>query len=97
MPVSGIQSIHSGLNVRPLSTAASSDQSFADVLKGFLEDVNRLQREADVLTTQLALGQVEDLHQVTIATEKAYLALQLTTAIRNKVVEAYQEISRMQL
>lgn len=98
MPVNGIQSIGSISNVRPQqTTTASNDQTFADVLKGFLQDVNRLQHEADALTTQLAIGQVDDLHQVTIATEKAYLALQLTTAVRNKVVEAYQEISRMQL
>lgn len=97
MPVNGIQSVQSVASIRPQQTAASVNQSFADVLKGFLQDVNRLQHEADVLTMQLILGEVEDLHQVTIATEKAYLALQLTTALRNKVVEAYQEISRMQL
>lgn len=97
MPVNGIQSVESISSYRPQQAATSSDQTFGEVLKGFLQDVNRLQFEADVASTQLALGQIDDLHQVTIATEKAYLALQLTTAVRNKVVEAYQEISRMQL
>ena len=45
----------------------------------------------------LATGQIEDIHQVTILTEKANLSLQLMISIRNKVIDAYQEISRMQV
>jgi len=101
VPVMGIQASERLSALRPQSHLQSQEaiggQSFGDILKDTLQDVNRLQIEADVASTQLALGQVDDLHQVTIATEKAYLALQLTTVVRNKVVEAYQEISRMQL
>jgi len=49
------------------------------------------------MATKLALGQIDDIHQVTIAMEKATLSLQLAVQVRNRMVEAYQEISRMQV
>jgi len=61
-----------------------------------LETVNQLQHEADNLALLLATGDLDDLHQLSIATEKAEIALQTAVQIRNKVVEAYQEIARMQ-
>jgi len=77
--------------------AAEAPASFGDVLRSALDEVNRLQIEADRSTAQLALGTAENLHQVMIAGERALLALQLTIAVRNKVIEAYQELSRMQI
>ena len=74
-----------------------SGPSFAETLKQALGEVNRLQVEADQASMALVTGQTKDLHQVVIATEKAGLALQLTIQIRNKVLEAYQEIMRMQV
>lgn len=81
---------------------ASRDQkadspSFAELLQNEFQKSNQLQKEADDLTQKLLVGEVEHLHEVTIAAEQANLALQLTVQIRNKLVEAYQEISRMQI
>jgi len=72
-------------------------EGFAAVLREQLEAVNRLQLEAEQQAQRLARGEAESLHDVMIAAAKAQLALDLTVAIRNKVLEAYQEISRMQL
>lgn len=66
------------------------------VSKG-LNTVNQLQHDADNLALQLAMGELDDLHQLTIASEKAELALMTAVQVRNKVVEAYQEIARMQI
>lgn len=71
--------------------------SFGQMMRDALERVNQLQQEADESTAALAFGTADNLHQVMIAGERAQLALQLTIAVRNKVVEAYQEISRMQI
>lgn len=79
------------------SNEPSDEISFGDLLRSALDSVNRAQWEAEHISTALALGDVNDIHQVTIATEKANLALQLTISIRNRAIEAYQEISRMQL
>lgn len=70
--------------------------SFADLLKSALAEVNKLQQEADEASLRLATGEAE-LHQVMIAAEKASISLQLTLAIRNKLLDAYHEIMRMQL
>lgn len=53
--------------------------------------------ESEKLNVQLAAGKVEHLHDVTIAAEKALIALQLTTQVRDKAIEAYQEVMRMQI
>lgn len=71
--------------------------SFSEILRAQLERVNQLQKEADQLTQDLLTGDLEHLHQLTITAEQANLALQLMVQVRNKLIEAYQEISRMQI
>ena len=83
-------------------TAESSNEqngaaNFGSMLKQAIHDVNSMQVKADDAAVKLASGQAEDVHQVMIAVEQAMLAMQLTVQIRNKAVEAYQEISRMQI
>lgn len=75
----------------------NENSSFSEVLKGALNEVDQLQKDSDHYTKLLALGQVENIHDVTIASEKAKIALQMTLAVRNKVVDAYKEIMRMQV
>lgn len=62
-----------------------------------LNKVNELQLDSDAYKKLLITGEVDNLHDVTIAAEKANISLQLTLGIRNKVVEAYREIMRMQI
>lgn len=76
---------------------AASGSSFGELLERAFDAVNQAQWEADGAAIKLATGEIEDIHQVTILAEKANLSLQLAIALRNKVVEAYQEISRMQI
>ncbi|PKM80892.1 MAG: flagellar hook-basal body complex protein FliE [Firmicutes bacterium HGW-Firmicutes-14] len=78
-------------------TGKEQKTGFADLLKGAINEVNALQNESQEAKVQLVTGEAEDLHQVMIAAEKANLAFQMTVQIRNKVVEAYQEIMRMQV
>ncbi len=70
---------------------------FYSVLNEALNRVNQLQIESQQQNMLLSIGEVDNLHDVTIAAEKANIALQLTLSIRNKIVEAYQEIMRMQI
>lgn len=69
---------------------------FAHLMKDALTAVNAKIQSADQAAVLLANGQME-IHNAVIMAEKASLALQLTIAIRNKVLEAYQEIMRMQV
>ena len=70
---------------------------FGQVLHSKLQEVNQLQLEANELTKEFLAGGNIELHDVMLAAEQSSLALQLTVQIRNKIVEAYQEIARMQI
>lgn len=78
-------------------TTPGNDNSFFNSMKEALSQVNTLQVEASSNAKQLALGLQDYLHSPIIAYEKANLALQLTVEIRNRLIETYQEIMRMQM
>ncbi|PFA67887.1 flagellar hook-basal body complex protein FliE [Bacillus sp. AFS015802] len=69
--------------------------NFSQLLKKSIDEVNQMQVQSDQLTAKLVRGENVDLHQVMIASQKASITLQTTMEVRNKVVEAYQEIMRM--
>ncbi|RJQ30958.1 MAG: flagellar hook-basal body complex protein FliE [Peptococcaceae bacterium] len=71
--------------------------NFGDVLASAVNKVNEAQLKADKLTGQFLAGEIQDVHQVTIAMQEARLTMQLALEVRNKVVEAYQEMARMQV
>ncbi len=73
-----------------------SSQSFGAVLDDALRGVNESLHRADEAAEKLLTGDIE-FHDAMLITEKANLALQLTMAVRSKVMEAYQEIMRMQV
>jgi flagellar hook-basal body complex protein FliE len=98
MDVSRIAGGQIKINQNPFQKVETdqSNTSFANVIKGYLENVNKLDNQASELTVKAAAGQVDNLHDVTIASQKAKVALELTVTIRDKAVETYQEMMRMQ-
>jgi flagellar hook-basal body complex protein FliE len=72
-------------------------KSFADTLKEAVATVNALQKNADVQAQNLATGRTDNVADVMIASEKADIALKLMVQVRNKIIDAYQEIMRMQV
>ena len=68
---------------------------FSEVLKASISNVNELQGESDRMIERMSLGEVEDVSEVSIAVEKAELALRLMIQIRDKLLDAYQQIGRM--
>lgn len=71
--------------------------SFSDTLKGAIESVNQISHEADVQMQKLATGETKNVAEVMIAAEKANVAVKLFTQVRNKIIDAYQEIMKMQV
>jgi len=69
---------------------------FKDVLKNLVDKVDSLQKDADVSIQGLVTGETTDIHNVAIKMEEAGVAFDLMMEIRNKLLEAYQEISKMQ-
>jgi len=79
------------------SQAENPDPSFGEILKTSLERINRFQQEADRAIQSLVLGRSQDLVGTLMTVEKAKLSLQVLVQVRNKLLEAYQEIMRMPL
>jgi flagellar hook-basal body complex protein FliE len=77
--------------------SAAPTGSFGGVLLGQLNSLNDLQLQAADQSQALATGQATDVAAVVNTVEQAALSMQLAVGVRNKAVEAYQEIMRMQI
>lgn len=75
----------------------SKDKAFGELVTDYLEEVNRLQKEADKSVFDLATGRTESLQDVVVAVNEADLSFRLMMQIRNKLLDAYREIMRMQV
>jgi flagellar hook-basal body complex protein FliE len=81
----------------PGTAGAASGPAFGQVLKESLSQVNTLQHEADQAIQSLATGGTTTLHDTMLAIQRAELSFKLMMQVRNKIVEAYQEVLRMQV
>lgn len=70
--------------------------SFADVLSNSLEKVNDLQSQRSSMIDSFASGENQNVHELMISMQKASLAMNMTSAVRAKVMEAYKELTRIQ-
>lgn len=78
-------------------SAEAPGKSFADTLKEAVGDVNQLQQASDKAAQDLATGRTDNVADVMIAAEKADIALKLMVQVRNKIIDAYQEVMKMQV
>ena len=96
LPISSIAPISMpGLPASVGSTDRSGE--FGKILSGSIDKLESLNREATDAAQKFISGENEELHNVVLATQKASLAFDLGLQVRNKVVDAYQEIMKMQI
>lgn len=81
----------------PRTTWKAPDDGFADTLRNAIGEVDASQKRADEQIEAFVAGEQENLHEVTIAMNEARLHFQLMTEVRNKSLETYQELMRMQV
>ncbi|MGD0229873.1 MAG: flagellar hook-basal body complex protein FliE [Syntrophorhabdales bacterium] len=74
-----------------------SGASFSDVLKDSISKVAELQKEATEQTEKLVKAESQDVHNTMISVQKADLTFQMMMQIRNKIIDAYQEIMKIQV
>ena len=79
------------------SATSSTQKSFADTLKDAIGSVNDMQKSSDKAAQELATGRTDNVADVMIATEKADIALKLMVQVRNKIIDAYQDVMKMQV
>ncbi len=73
-----------------------TENSFASTLQDSLKTVNEMQSEKRDMITSFASGETQNVHELMISLQKAGLAMSMTSAVRNKVMEAYKELSHLQ-
>lgn len=95
--LSDLKPLGAALKVNIPSAGDKSVKPFGELLQESINEVNRLQLKADISIEGLVSGENKNIHETMIAISKAELAFRMTLQVRNKVIEAYQEIMRMPL
>jgi len=83
------------LNAAQRPGTNKSDSNFGSLLKDAISTVNEVQKKSDQEIEKLITGESQDLHNTVIAMQQADLSFQMMMQVRNKIVQAYQEIIRM--
>ncbi|NNE70613.1 MAG: flagellar hook-basal body complex protein FliE [Rhodothermales bacterium] len=82
---------------RPRETGVGNPGEFGDMLKNAIDRVDDVQKHADGEITSWVAGEQENLHEVMISMNHAQLSFQLMTEVRNRLLDTYQELMRMQV
>lgn len=85
------------LNKKSAKGPQTNSTDFAQQLKSAIGDVNENQVKSEKAMSDIATGQVKDLHQAAIAIDKAEISMKMMLEVRNKALMAYKEITRTQL
>ncbi len=95
-PIGGANAL-TPTNLAAPPPAAKSGEGFQRAINELLDQANSNQHQADAALDQLVTGESDNMHDVVLSVAKADLSLRLVLEIRNRLVEAYQEIMRMQM
>jgi flagellar hook-basal body complex protein FliE len=93
--LSGVGSLQ-GTAVAPPANTPAQSAPFSDLFTDAVGEVSQLEQQAQITAAGLMTGSGVDVHQAMIATEKASMAFELALAVRNKAVQAYQQVMSMQ-
>ena len=93
--LSGVGSLQ-GTAIAPPAKNDAASAPFSDLLTDAVGEVSQLEQQAQTTAAGLMTGSGVDVHQAMIATEKASMAFELALAVRNKAVQAYQQVMSMQ-
>jgi len=99
--LNGVNSFN--INLFPGSSAQKEPLSngllpnFKSFLNESISEINKFQLQAEKVVNDFAIGKTDNIHEVLLTAEKADIALQFTMQIRNKILDAYNEIMRMQV
>lgn len=100
LPIEGFASSPLKATEQKIKESISSEEksvSFSNILGDLVQQVNALDKSTGQSIEKLIAGEADNIHQVMIAAEEASLTFSLMMEIRNKLIEAYQEIMRMQI
>ena len=82
---------------QPVSQVSQAQNTFSDYLNSTLDQVSKAQQAGDTAVQQLNTGEAKNMHEVMIAVEQADLSLRMLVQVRNKALQAYNDIMGMQI
>ena len=97
LPGLGASSAKGGAGGLAGAAGSGTPESFGSTLKHFLGEVNDMQLRSDGVMQAFVRGEVTDLHQVVLAQQEAGLALRLVGEMRDRLLQSYQEVMRMNM
>jgi len=97
IPFTELEKLSPGLLAQPLDAAKPAGGSFENTIKNFVDETSGKQAIASDSVKNLVSGQNVSLHQTMISMEEASISFQLMVEVRNKLLESYQELMRMQV
>lgn len=96
MPIEGVQAVSATGYLPQAQRVPGTDEGFATALTGAVDNLQSLQSTSNELAVQAVTGNLSDIHNATLASTRAQVTLELVAAVRNKGVDAFNEIMRMQ-
>lgn len=91
---SGLKSLSKGIEVDKKSIEVA-DKSFGDILSNTITEVNKIQKNSDLAIAEMVAGDKKNIHETMIRLEEADISFRLMMKVRNKILEAYKEVMRM--
>jgi flagellar hook-basal body complex protein FliE len=95
-PIAGVLPVTGTGYLPSAATSRTDDAGFATVLTGAVDNLQRLQTTSNELAVQAVTGTLDDVHTAIIASTRAQVTLEVVAAVRNKAIEAFNDIMRMQ-
>ncbi len=98
--LNGIGGLPQNLEIQPRHfniDAGEIDNSFGDMLSNAIQSVDNTMKASDASVQNYVTGQTDNIHDVMINMQQAQLSFQMMVEVRNRLVETYQELSRMQI
>ncbi len=92
-----IQQIEKGISIDKAQKGEQEKGKFAELLKEAINEVSKVEKNADEEIKKVVTGEEKNIHKTLIAVEKADLSFQLMMEIKNKLMDAYQELMRTRI
>jgi len=94
--IGGLNPLRPNITTNVGNQKTSENSEFGKILSDALKSVNDQQKNVEKLSDDFATGKVSNIHELIVEAEKASISLRLTVEVRNRIVDAYREIMRMQ-
>jgi flagellar hook-basal body complex protein FliE len=96
MAINGVTSLQPSMGAGIKPAPVSVEKGFGDLMDNLVQKVDGMQKSADASVVDVVSGKETDIHQVAVKVQEAGVAFDLMLGVRNRLMDAYQELMRMQ-